>query len=205
MTLKKKHAQNWKLYCIIDRDLLGKKDPVKLAGFLFRNGVKAIQLRSKNFSSYEMTALARKIAKIAKSYDGILIINDRPDVMIASDADGIHLGAGDFSPTFIRKISDKRKMIGKTAHSIKEAKKVQKEKIDYIGAGPVFATPVKHKLKPKGINFIHQLAKISNVPIYAIGGINKDRASRLFKENIDGVCVTRAAKEAKEILKGSTA
>jgi len=182
--------------------LLGKKDPVKLAGFLFRSGVRVVQLRSKNLPSYETTILARKIAKIAKRYGSILIINDRPDVMIASDADGIHLGAGDFSTNFIRKAFGKKSIIGKTVHSIKE---VKKEKIDYMGVGPVFATPVKHKLKPKGISFIRQVAKISKVPIYAIGGIDKDRAKRLFKEDIDGICVARAASQAREILKRNVA
>ena len=205
MTLKKRRAENWKLYCIIDRDLLGKKDPVKLAGFLFRSGVKAVQFRSKNSPSYEMTILARKIAKIAKRYGSILIINDRPDVMIASDAGGIHLGAGDFSTNFIRKAFGKKSIIGKTVHSIKEVKKIQEAKNDYLGVGPVFATPVKHKLKPKGISFIRQVARISKVPIYAIGGIGKDRAKRLFKEDIDGICVARAASQAKEILKRNVA
>jgi thiamine-phosphate pyrophosphorylase len=83
-------------------------------------------------------------------------------------------------------------IIGKTLHSIKDAKKVKNEKIDYVSAGPVFSTPLKKSLRPKGVGFIKKIKRRVSVPLFAIGGMNKENAGDVLKSGADGICVTRA-------------
>lgn len=192
MGLKKNPARKYKLYCIIDDKVINKKSPVKIARALFKNGVKIVQLRYKNCPSYKLVPIAEKIRPLAKKYRGVFLINDRPDVALAARASGAHLGSGDMPTGAARALLGQKAVIGRTVHSVKEAKEIGREKIDYVSAGPVFATPLKKNLKGRGIKFIKNIKKEVSVPVFAIGGINKGNIKKLLENGINKICVTRA-------------
>jgi len=201
MSSKKNPVVSWKLYCIIDEKVTRGKDPVKLAGILFKKGVDAVQLRFKNMPSYRLIPIARKIMHLARKYKCALIINDRPDVMLASGATGVHLGKGDMSPRDFGTLLRPGNLIGRTVHSKKEAGELSYKDLNYIGAGPVFPTPVKHKLKSQGVDFIAKVKDLAQVPVFAIGGINHKNLEQILLSGADGICVTRATDEVGILLK----
>jgi len=201
MNSRKNPASNWMLYCILDGEMIKQKKSVNTARFLFKSGVDAVQLRCKNVPSYKLLGIAKKIERLAKQYGKTLLINDRPDVALACGARGVHRGAGDMAVKMIRHLLGPSSVVGKTVHSLAGAKSASVEKIDYVGAGPVFATPLKKALRPKGVNFIRQVKERVPVPVFAIGGINRRNIKSVLQSGADGVCVIRAAKDAKKIIK----
>lgn len=192
---------NWKLYCIIDKGVLRGASPQKTAERLFKSGVAVVQLRYKNCPSYKFLRIAKEIQRLARKYGKTLLINDRIDVALASGAKGVHLGSGDLPLRGAYRLLDTKKIIGKTVHSTGEAKKLKCEKIDYVSAGPIFSTPLKKNLKGRGIDFVRKIKKYADFPVIAIGGINKRNAKAVLQTGVEGICVTRAAKEARDILK----
>ena len=189
------------VYCILDGETIKQKNPVNTARFLFKSGAAAVQLRYKNMPSYKLLGIAKKIAPLAKKYKKTLLINDRPDVALACGACGVHVGSGDISVKIMRVLLKPKSIVGKTVHSLKEAGKARREKVSYVSAGPVFATPLKANLRPRGVGFVKKIKKRVSVPVFAIGGINSRNAKTVLRSGADGVCVTRAAKDAKKILK----
>jgi len=189
------------LYCILDGEMVKQEKLVNTARFLFKSGSGAVQLRCKNAPSYKVLRAAKKIRALAKKYGKTLLINDRPDVALASGADGVHRGAADMTVKAMRRLLGPSSVVGETVHSLTRARAASGKKIDYVGAGPVFATPFKRGLRPKGINFVRQVKKLVSVPVFAIGGIKLRNARNVLRSGADGVCVTRAAKDAKEIIK----
>lgn len=199
MSWKKNPSAGWKLYCIID-EKASKATSVKNALFLFQNGVKVVQLRSKNSPSYMLIPLARKIRSYADKYGAELLINDRVDVAMASGAHGVHVGSGDLPAETARRLLRQGAIVGKTVHSLGEAKKAGGEKINYISAGPVFSTPIKKNLKKHGLRFLKKIKANVEFPLFAIGGINKKRLRAVLKSGADGACVLRAWRDAKGLL-----
>lgn len=194
MNWKRNPALNWKLYCIIDNTVLGRRDPCKAAGALFKAGADVIQLRYKNCPTYKLVGIAKKIGALASKYGKTLLINDRIDVASATGAKGVHLGSGDFSLATTRRLLRAKSIVGKTAHTLSEARKADSEKADYVSAGPVFSTPLKRNLKEQGIGFVRKIKKNVSVPVFAIGGINRKNIGEILsKSAANGVCVARAA------------
>ncbi len=191
MNWRKKTVSNCKLYCILDKNVLKGRSPQMMTKKLYRSGVDIIQLRYKNFPSYKLVGIAEVLARLAKKYRKTLIINDRVDVALASGAKGVHLGAGDFAVETARFLLGRKSIIGRTVHSVREAKLANKMKFNYIGAGPVFSTPLKKNLKKRGTGFVRKIKKISRLPVFAIGGINIKNAKDVLKAGVDGVCVAR--------------
>jgi len=189
------------LYCILDGETIKQKNPVKTARFLFRNGADVVQLRYKNAPSYKLLSIAKKIAFVAKKNKKIFLINDRPDVALASGARGVHVGSGDLPIKTIRGLLGLGSTVGKTVHSAKEARKTRYEKLDYVSAGPVFSTPLKANLKPKGLGFIKKIKTCVSHPVFAIGGINSRNVKAVFASGADGICVTRSIFKIKKIVK----
>ena len=201
MALKRNLIKKWKLYCIIDPSVIKGRDPVKTVNFLSKNGVKAVQLRYKHVPTYEIVRMAKKIARNAKKRDKIaLMINDRPDAVLASCASGVHLGEGDMSVQAAKALLGPGFIVGKTVHSIREAKIAKKEKPDYIGVGAIFPTPLKKNLKSKGVSSIRKVKIASGLPTLTIGGINKQNCRKVMESGADGVCVMRAVNRFRGLL-----
>lgn len=148
---------------------------------LIKGGADAIQLRAEKLNDKELLILARKIRKITRHANMLFIVNDRIDIALLSQADGIHLGETDISIRDARRLLGSDKIIGATSHSIEEALDAEKNGADYISVGPFFPSPTKPLLKPRGFGYLKNIAKKIHIPYIAIGGINKTNLPVLLK------------------------
>ncbi len=208
-----KKWNKWTLYLVTDKRFM--KEPNNLSSFLqtvesaIKGGVTVVQYREKNLPTRKMVEEAAKLKELCKSYGVLFIINDRIDIALAIDADGVHLGQDDMPVNIARKLLGKNKIIGITVHNEKELKDAESEEIDYVSFAPVFATPTKpdHQT-PLGIQKLEKLVSMASLPVVAIGGINRDNAYQVFQTGVDGICVVSAImgandpqKAARELLK----
>lgn len=176
-----------KLYFITD-SRFGKHE--ELVEKVLKAGVRAVQLREKSMSSKEIYEVAKKIRKLTLDYDALFIVNDRLDIALASDADGVHLGQEDLPFDAARKVFDG--IIGVSAHSIEEAKKAENF-ADYLGVGPVYATKTKTDARePIGIENLRNIASTVRIPVIAIGGIDHSNVIEVLKAKVFGVAVISA-------------
>jgi len=177
----------------------------ELAEAVLKAGVRFIQFREKSMSARQMFSVAKKLRKLTWDYSATLIINDRIDLALAVDADGVHLGQDDLPYEVAREMFDG--IIGVSTHSVEEAKKAEKF-ADYISAGPVFKTTTKEDAKePIGIEGLRRIVSSVKMPVVAIGGINKFNIEDVLKTGVKGVAVISAIansqnpeKSAKELL-----
>ncbi|HNS32301.1 MAG TPA: thiamine phosphate synthase [bacterium] len=157
-----------------------------------RAGVKIIQYREKSKTAREMYSESLRIKKLCDG-KALLIINDRVDIAMAADADGVHLGQEDMPCAAARFILGRKKIIGVTAHDAEEAADAEKKGADYIGASPVFATDTKKDAGPHaGLELIREIRKKVRIPIVAIGGINLANIVSVMKAGADGACAISA-------------
>ncbi|MBN2442337.1 MAG: thiamine phosphate synthase [Spirochaetales bacterium] len=167
-------------------------------------GVKIIQYRNKNPETrvlYEEAALLKEICG-----DAMLLINDRIDIALAIDADGVHIGQEDMPLLIARKLLGKTKTIGVTVHNLEEALEAESDGADYLGISPVFATATKSDAgKPCGLTLIEEIRKKVSLPLIAIGGITLINAKSVVDAGADGICsiseVVTKPHVKKEILK----
>lgn len=169
-----------------------------------RAGVKVVQYRNKCGSTKSMHEEALRLRLICK--DILFIINDRIDIALSVDADGVHLGQQDLPYASARKILGKNKIIGITVHSVAEAKMAQSLGADYIGVSPIFTTQTKNDAgKALGVGTIEKIKKEVQMPLAAVGGINLTNAASVIAAGADSLCaisaVIRKANVKKEIEK----
>ena len=173
------------LYLITDNreNLLDKIEKILLGG------VKIIQHRFKYGKDKDNLKKAIEINYLCKRYNSLFIVNDRVDIAIASNADGVHLGQDDIDIITARKLLGNSKIIGVSANNQEDISNAIKNGCDYIGIGPVFQTLTKKNKEPLGIEKIKALTKNINVPWFAIGGINKDNIASLKNHGIRKVAL----------------
>ena len=152
-------------------------------------GVRIIQHRFKTGTDKDNLQEAIKIKNLCKKYNSLFIVNDRLDIALASDADGIHLGQDDLDLKIVRKLLGYSKIIGISANNEIDISNAVKEGCDYIGIGPVFETTTKKNKKPLGIENIKILTKDLNLPWFAIGGINSNNISSLKRNGFKKVAL----------------
>ncbi|MCF6156271.1 MAG: thiamine phosphate synthase [Candidatus Brocadia sp.] len=187
--MKKRHRDNLSLVLITDRNLCKHPflDTIKLA---LRGGVKTVQLREKGLSTYELYSLACELRKITLDFNANLIINDRIDIALAVEADGVHLGWQSLPFNITRKLFGFEKLIGLSTHNRREALQAQGYGADYITFGPIFDTPSKAGLlKPTGSGEIRKLKNEITIPVIALGGINEKNIETVLASGVDGVAV----------------
>jgi thiamine-phosphate pyrophosphorylase len=194
MGWREKAFEGFKLYAVTD---LQKEDPEILRKIeqAYRGGADIIQLRSKVLSDAALIRLGFKTRKIALKHRKLFFINDRVDLALALDADGVHLGQDDMPVAVARKLAKragKMLRIGKSTHSFPQALAAIREKADYIGVGPVFATPTKPHGRSVGLRFVKQAAAKVRVPWVAIGGIDLENLSSVVEAGALRVAVVRA-------------
>jgi thiamine-phosphate pyrophosphorylase len=154
-------------------------------------GVKVIQYRNKISGTKEMYDEALKLKSMCK--DALFLVNDRLDIALSVNADGVHLGCDDMPYAVARKLLGKNKIIGLTVHSLREARQAQKAGADYVGVSPIFATKTKTDAgRPLGIGLLKEIRKCVSIPIIAIGGINLSNAKEVVLAGADGLCAIRA-------------
>lgn len=190
----------WGLYLILDSLLFG-DNLIDAARELVELEVPAIQLRVKDREDREFARLALAIREITRGSGTLFIVNDRLDMALVSDADGLHLGQDDLPISLARRILGKEKIIGLSTHSLGEAVQAEALGADYIGLGPIFKTSTKPHLEPKGVALIKEVRKRVKIPIVAIGGINEENVGEVLTSGADGVALASCLAKAKDLPK----
>ena len=167
-------------------------------------GVEVVQYRNKNAETRQMYEEAVRLREICR--DSLFLINDRVDIALAAEADGVHLGQSDMPCLAARKLLGHEKIIGVTVHNLAEALQAESIGADYLGVSPIFQTATKPDAgKPAGISLIEEIRAQVDIPLIAIGGINHSNASEVVRAGADGLCAISCvvAKEnvRDEILK----
>lgn len=176
------------LYVIITNPVKSYEDIAKIC---VDNRIKMLQLRQKHLSDKEILKITEKILKITKTSHTKLIIDDRVDLVLASDCDGVHIGQDDMPFELARKILPK-KIIGLSTHSISQAKNAIDKKPDYIGFGPIYKTPTKEKPDPVvGTKLLSKVIEFSSIPVVAIGGIDKSNIDNVIGVGTSSVSLVR--------------
>lgn len=179
-----------KLCVITDTNIQNKYSHAEIAEMALKVGADIIQFRDKFMKLGELVSTASEILKLCRKHNAKLIINDRVDIAMLTGADGVHLGGEDLSVKDARKLLGKNKIIGATAHSIKEAIDAEKCGADYIGYGHIFETSSKiRNSKPKGINKLKEVCSKIKIPVIAIGGIGIENAGTVMNSGAHGIAV----------------
>ncbi|MBI2995211.1 MAG: thiamine phosphate synthase [Candidatus Melainabacteria bacterium] len=167
-------------------------------------GVDIIQLREKNKDEKKILQLGKEIKSLVKSTDVLFIVNDRVDIALALDADGVHLGQDDLPISEARKITPDGFIIGLSTHSKEQAVEAYCNtpvRADYLGVGPVFSTPTKPDYKPVGLEYVRWASdNLKNIPWFTIGGIDETNISKVIESGASKVAVVRAIMDSKDVL-----
>jgi thiamine-phosphate pyrophosphorylase len=183
-----------RLCVIIDTDALTGKRALDTAKAAVKAGADIIQLRCKKSDTVEAIKTATAIRHIAHGRS-TFIVNDRPEIAVASLADGIHVGNGDIGIKLARKIMGPDKIVGVSASGVREALAAKIAGASYLGVGPIFKTPIKHKKKPVGMRALINIKELG-IPFFAIGGINEGNIKKLTSKGFNRVAVIRAVADA---------
>lgn len=199
------------LYLVTDRSLTLNRPLLEVVEQAVKGGVTVVQLREKDCSSKDFYEEAEKLKKLLSSYSVPLIINDRLDIALAVDAEGLHIGQHDIPYPIARKLLGKNKIIGLSIENLKDMERANEWDVDYIGLSPVFNTSTKtDTAKALGLEGVRQLTNISKHPSVGIGGINHFNAASILQAGANGLAVVsaimsqpdpmEAAKELKTII-----
>jgi len=196
-------SPDFRLYLITDRKLFGSSDAMlKAIGKALKGGVKAVQLREKDLEIRELLDLAYRMRTLTARHGAKLFINDRVDIAVAVDADGVHLGRTSMPVQAARKASENRLMIGVSAHSRQETRQAQADGADFVTLGPVYETPSKVQYgKPIGLPVLGETAKNCMIPVFAIGGITLGRIEEVLEQGVSGTALISAILTAEDIQK----
>ena len=168
-----------------------------------KGGVSVVQIREKTADTLDFYNLALKVKEITAKYDVPLIINDRVDVALAVDADGVHVGQSDMPCDVTRALVGPDKIVGVSAATIEEAKKAERDGADYIGSGAVFPTSTKDDAPKITKKDLKEIVDSINIPVVAIGGINLNNAHELNGTGIAGLSVVSAIMSSDNPKKSS--
>lgn len=166
-------------------------DHIRIARDACSGGARILQYRDKSIDARSLLRTAREIRKITRDHGTLLIVNDRIDIALMAEADGIHLGQTDMPQAEVRKIVPPHLIVGVSTHSLEQALKAQGEGADYIGIGPVFATPTKADYPPIGIETLRRVARAVTVPFVAIGGITLTNMDQIKATGARNVAMVR--------------
>lgn len=198
------------VYLVTDRDLCLDRNLIDVVRDAVVGGVTMVQLREKNCDTGLFVKLAQDLKQLLRPYRIPLIINDRIDVALAIDADGVHIGQSDMPCEIARRLLGPNKIIGLSVENMEQVVVANELDVDYIGVSPVFSTSTKTDIaQPFGLDGLQKVSKLSKYPIVAIGGIHLNNAKDVIQNGADGLAVvseiisaknpTLAAQQLKEL------
>jgi thiamine-phosphate pyrophosphorylase len=187
------------LYLVTDRGLSLGRSTVDIVAAAVAGGVTCVQLREKNCGTREFVAQARAVRKLLAGTNVPLIINDRLDVALAVEADGVHLGQTDMDIADVRRMVGKDMLIGISAECVEDAVRAEAEGADYVGISPVFSTPTKTDTAPAlGLRGVALIRAAVSLPLVGIGGVKPGNAADIIQAGCDGVAVVSAIVSAPD-------
>ena len=182
-----------KLHILTDTVLQSRFSHMEITRLAIAGGADTIQYRQKSGSTREMIEIARNMKRLCSEAGVTFIVNDRLDVAIAAEADGVHLGQDDFPIPMARELLGKGRIIGGSAATLDEARKCLSEGADYVGFGPVYPTSSKDDAGPvSGIDILKQVVEIIPLPIIAIGGVSAENIPDVMRAGARGIAVISA-------------
>ena len=192
-----------RLYFITDSTGFGEEEFLYRVEQALQGGVTLLQLREKEKSTRDYIALAEKVHAIAERYNVPLIIDDRVDVALAVDAEGVHVGAGDMPVATARRLLGDDKIVGATAKTVPWAKDVYAQGADYLGVGAIYPTTTKVKTVLTSTDTLRDICSAVPIPANAIGGLNRENIDVLRGIPVAGICVVSAIMKADDPKKAA--
>ncbi|HOW28058.1 MAG TPA: thiamine phosphate synthase [Elusimicrobiota bacterium] len=190
--------QDVDLYCVTAKPREGQTHE-GLVESACRGGADIIQLRDKTLSPKDFISLGRALKKVCDQYGALFIVNDRVDVALACDADGVHVGQDDVPVAVARQILGHRKIIGCSTHSLQQAFQAETAGADYVSCGPLFATPTKPDYAPVGLDSVRHYRNVLHIPFVAIGGIDASNVEAVINAGADRAAVVRAVFDQDDV------
>jgi thiamine-phosphate pyrophosphorylase len=192
---------DFKLYLITDRKLFTDHSALfNAVEEALKGGLEAVQLREKDLGTRDLLDMAYKMRELTKAYQARLFINDRVDIALAVEADGVHLGIESIPAHAVKKTFKDRLIIGVSTHSHDEAVEAEKGGADFVTLGPVYHTSSKMKYgEPIGIGLLKSIKEKVSIPVFGIGGIKIDKVGEVKDAGADGVALISAVLTAKNI------
>lgn len=186
------------LYFITDSTGLSEEEFLRRTEEALRGGVTLLQLREKNRTTREYLSLAEKVHGLTRRYGVPLLIDDRLDVAVAVDAEGVHLGQSDLPIHVARRILGADKIVGATAKTVPQAREAYEQGADYLGVGAIYPTTTKVKTVLTSTDTLRDICAAVPIPVNAIGGLNKTNIDVLCGIPIAGICVVSAIMKADD-------
>lgn len=184
---------DFSLYLITDRRQTQGRPLNEVIEAALQGGVTAVQLREKDLTPRELLDLAGQLRRLTHRYGARLLVNDRLDIALAVDADGVHLGEAAIDPATARRLLGPERLIGVSCHSVAGALAAQEGGADFITFGPVFPTPSKARYgEPVGVKPLAEAAQRIAIPLFALGGIGRDAVSQLLASGATGIAMISA-------------
>lgn len=181
------------VYLVTDRHETAGRPLLACVEAALRGGVRAVQLREKDLNARDLLALAVRLRELTTRYDAALLINDRIDVALACDADGVHLPRNSFSVRDARALIGDERLIGVSTHAPEEVAAAEHAGANFVVFGPVFETPAKRPYgAPLGVDALRRATASAAIPVFAIGGVAPERTGALRDAGAAGVAVVRA-------------
>lgn len=186
------------LYLVTDSTGYTEAEFLQRTEAALQGGVTLLQLREKEKTTRQYIALAEKVHTLARAYNVPLIIDDRVDVALAVDAEGVHVGQSDMPVSMARKLMGAGKIVGATAKTVIQAKEAWEQGADYLGVGAIYPTTTKVKTVLTSTDTLRDICHAVPIPVNAIGGLNKDNIGVLAGIPIAGICVVSAIMKAED-------
>lgn len=182
------------LYLVTDR----RENLLRVVEAALQGGLPLVQYREKNADDGVKFATALKLRRLCHHYGALFIVNDRPDLALAVDADGVHLGQQDLPVAFVRQLLGSQRIIGQSTTNPEELNRAIAAKVDYVGVGPVHETPTKPGKAAAGLEYIRYAAAQTTVPWFAIGGIDTSNFSDVLNAGASRLAVVRSLMDAEQ-------
>ena len=190
-------CSTWRLYVIVDRAAVGAHDPVAVASAAIRGGADVLQWRDKEADDASFLRIACQMYDVARAAGVALILNDRVELAAALGADGVHLGQEDLPIAEARARLGPGALIGKSTHSVTQARAAARDGADYLGFGPLYPTPTKPDYPSVGLEQIRAVQGAVPVPVVCIGGVDEQRLGAVLAAGAERVAVVRAVCSAQ--------
>ncbi|MCM1023592.1 MAG: thiamine phosphate synthase [Prevotella sp.] len=180
------------LYAVTDRSWLGKQTLCEQVESALKGGATCVQLREKELDEAAFLEEAAALKKLCGRYGVPLIINDNVNVALKCGADGVHVGQSDMEAANVREAVGDKMIVGVSAQTVEQALAAQRAGADYLGVGSVFPTSTKPDASEVSMQVLKDICAAVDIPVTAIGGINKDNISKLSGTGVDGVALVSA-------------
>ncbi len=189
MKCDKKHML---LYAVTDRAWTGEQTLYRQVEAALKGGVTCVQLREKAMDDAAFLREAREIHALCRQYGVPFIVNDRVEIAIACGAEGVHVGQDDMAAGDVRRLAGEGMILGVSVHTVEEALEAIQNGADYLGLGAVFPTSTKTDVEQMANETVRAICDVVDVPVVAIGGINRKNVRKLSGSGVDGVALVSA-------------